>query len=296
MAVTERPRILSTVSEPGPAGGTVKFRFGLEDGAAVETVAVPMFGGTYTACVSSQVGCARLCAFCETGTAGLSRNLAAAEIVGQVEAAAEALGIRFRNVVFMGMGEPLDNPEGVFGALEVLRDPRGLSYAQERITVCTAGHVEGIRRLGALGLRRLNLSVSLAAARDELRDRLMPINRIWPLADLAAALEAYPRRRNFAFGVNYCLIPGLNDLPEDLDAVAAFTVRIGRSLVNVIPYNPGRHPIGRTPSEPEIEAFLAGLAARGVFVRRRIEKGRSLMAACGQLGGGSARPFASQAS
>jgi 23S rRNA (adenine2503-C2)-methyltransferase len=278
-------RILDTASESGPAGITVKFRFGLADGLSVETVAVPMFGGTYTACVSSQVGCARACAFCETGTSGLSRNLSAAEIVGQVESAAEALGIRFRNVVFMGMGEPLDNPEGVFAALETLRDPRGLGYSQERITICTAGHVEGIRRLRGLGLKRLNLSVSLASARDGLRDRLMPINRTWPLAALAEALAAYPMRRNFVLGVNYCLLPGVNDATEDLDAAAAFIGKIGRALVNVIPYNPGRTPIGRAPSESEIVAFREGLAARGVPVRRRIEKGRSLMAACGQLGG-----------
>lgn len=288
--------IVTKASETGPAGTTVKFSFRLPDGNAIETVAVPMFGGTYTACVSSQVGCARACAFCETGSAGLVRNLTAAEIVGQVDTAAESLGIRFRNVVFMGMGEPLDNPDGVFGALETLRDPRGLGYAQERITVCTAGQVEGIRALRGLGLKRLNLSVSLASARDGLRDRLMPINRIWPLDELAAALAAYPMRRNFALGVNYCLLPGINDAPEDLDAAAAFVGRLGRALVNVIPYNPGRHPICRAPSEPEIDAFLAELSARGVPVRRRVEKGRSLMAACGQLGGGSARPFASQAS
>lgn len=244
-----------------------------------------MFGGTYTACVSSQVGCARACAFCETGQTGLIRNLTASEIVGQIEAASGALGLRFRNVVFMGMGEPLDNPEGLFGALGLLRNPRGLGYAQERITVCTAGHVEGIRLLRGLGLKRLNLSVSLAAARDELRNRLMPINRTWPLAVLAEALAAYPMRRNFTFGVNYCLVPGINDGPEDLDAVSAFVGRIGRAMVNLIPYNPGRTPIGRAPGEAEIASFLEGLAARGVPVRRRIEKGRSLMAACGQLGG-----------
>ena len=244
-----------------------------------------MYGGTYTACVSSQVGCARGCAFCETGTAGLTRNLTAAEIAGQVTAASEALETRFRNVVFMGMGEPLDNPEGVFGALEPLRDPRGLGYSQERITVCTAGHVEGIRRLRTLGLKRLNLSVSLASARDETRDRLMPINRTWPLGELAEALAAYPMRRNFALGVNYCLIPGINDSPEDLDAAAACVGKIGRARVIVIPYNPGRTPIGRSPSESEIVAFQEGLAARGVPVRRRIEKGRTLIAACGQLGG-----------
>lgn len=293
MVSPEPPRILSTASECGPAGTTTKYRLGLADGLAVEAVAVPMYGGSYTVCVSSQVGCARGCAFCETGTAGLSRNLSAAEIAGQVTAASEALGVRFRNVVFMGMGEPLDNPEGVFGALETLRDPRGLGYSQERITVCTAGHVEGIRRLRALGLKRLNLSVSLGSARDGLRDRLMPINRTWPLGELAEALAAYPMRRNFALGVNYCLLPGINDAPEDLDAAAAFVGRLGRALVNVIPYNPGRHPICRAPSEPEIDAFLGGLAARGIPVRRRVEKGRSLLAACGQLGGGPPSPFAS---
>jgi 23S rRNA (adenine2503-C2)-methyltransferase len=293
MVSAELPRILSTSSEAGPAGTTTKYRLGLSDGLAVEAVAVPMYGGSYTVCVSSQVGCARGCAFCETGTTGLSRNLSAAEIAGQVTAASEALGVRFRNVVFMGMGEPLDNPEGVFGALESLRNPRGLGYSQERITVCTAGHAEGIRRLRALGLKRLNLSVSLGSARDGLRDRLMPINRTWPLDELAETLAAYPMRRNFALGVNYCLLPGLNDAQEDLDAAAAFVRRLGRALVNVIPYNPGRHPICRAPTEPEVDAFLAGLAARGIPVRRRVEKGRSLLAACGQLGGAADSPIAS---
>ena len=185
----------------------------------------------------------------------------------------------------MGMGEPLDNLANVLRSIRILRDQRGFSYSQERLTLCTAGQVEGLRELGRAGLRRLNVSVSLAAARDELRDRLMPINRIWPLARLEAALAEYPKRRNFAFGVNYCLIPGLNDAPEDLDAVAAFVGRIGRALVNVIPYNPGRSPIAKAPTEAEVAAFLDGLAARGVPVRRRIEKGRALMAGCGQLGG-----------
>ena len=283
------PRVAACAEEEGEAGHTVKFSFRMADGLAVESVAVPMFGGTRTLCVSSQVGCARGCVFCETGTAGLVRDLSASEIVGQVLAAARALDCRFRNVVFMGMGEPLDNLEAVLRAIMILRDQRGLSYSQERLTLCTAGQVEGLRELGRRGLRRLNVSVSLAAARDELRDRLMPINRVWPLAELADALADYPKRRNFAFGVNYCLIPGVNDTPADLDAVADFVGRIGRALVNVIPYNPGRAPIGRSPTEAESAAFLDGLAARGVPVRRRIEKGRSLMAACGQLGGAAPR-------
>jgi len=284
MASAELPRILSTTSESGPAGTTTKYRLGLADGLTVEAVAVPMYGGTYTICVSSQVGCARGCAFCETGTAGLSRNLSAAEIAGQVTAASEALGVQFRNVVFMGMGEPLDNPEGVFGALETLRDPRGHGYSQERLTVCTAGQVEGIRRLRALGLKRLNLSVSLGSARDGLRDRLMPINRRHNLAELQAALIAYPRRKSFVYAINYCLMPGINDRPEDAVAVAEFCRPLQRALVNLIPYNPGSGPLTRAPAEEEIERFIIWLKDAGALVRRRVTKGRSSMAACGQLG------------
>jgi len=269
----------------GEAGRTVKFAFRLADALSIESVAIPMYGGSYTLCVSSQAGCARSCAFCETGRSGLLRDLSAAEIVAQVLSSSLALGLRFRNIVFMGMGEPLDNLPNVAQAIAVLRDRRGFAYAQERLTVCTSGNAEGIEALGRLGLPRLNLSVSLNAARDGLRDRLMPINRRYPLSRLAEALASYPKRRNFVLAANYCLIPGLNDSEADLDAVAAFIAPLGRVLVNLIPYNPGREPIGRSPTETETETFIAGLEARGVAVRRRVEKGRSLMAACGQLGG-----------
>lgn len=280
--------VVRSAAEEGEAGRTVKYVFRLSDGYEIESVAVPMLGGTHSVCVSSQVGCARACAFCETGTAGLVRNLTAAEIVGQVFSAASEFGARFRNIVFMGMGEPLDNLENVLQAIAVLRDQRGFSYSLERITVCTSGSVPGLSALGeraAEGLKRLNVSISLNAARDELRDVLMPINRAYPLDTLAQSLADYPKRKNFVFGVNYCLIPGLNDAAADLDGIASFVSRIGRAMVNVIPYNPGSSPIGRAPSDDEVSSFIADLSARGVFCRRRQEKGRSLMAACGQLGG-----------
>jgi 23S rRNA (adenine2503-C2)-methyltransferase len=271
------------------AGTTVKLVFATEDGHRVESVAVPMRWGKLTLCVSSQVGCARLCAFCETGRGGLVRDLRAAEIVAQVLGASLALGVRFRNIVFMGMGEPLDNLAEVAQAMAVLRERRGFSYSMERITVCTSGDAAGIRALAALGLKRLNLSVSLNAGRDELRSALMPVNRSTPLDELAAALAAYPSRRNFVLVVNYCLLPGINDGAEDARAVACFTRAVGRSLVNLIPYNPGSVPLAPSPTEEEVDRFVGLLEAEEVPVRRRERKGASVMAGCGQLGGRAGR-------
>ncbi len=285
--------LVRTAEEEGEAGRTVKYVFRLSDGEEIECVAIPMLGDTHTVCVSSQVGCARACAFCETGKAGLVRNLSAGEIVSQVFSAAAEFGSRFRNIVFMGMGEPLDNLENVLKAIEILREQRGLSYSVERITVCTSGNAAGLRALAERvgedrptgNLKRLNISISLNAARNELRDVLMPINKGYPLEILKETLASFPKRKNFVFGVNYCLIPGLNDSAADLDAIAAFVSGIGRAMVNVIPYNPGSAPIGRAPMDRETTDFISALYERGVPCRRRQEKGRTLMAACGQLGG-----------
>ncbi|HCM26835.1 MAG: hypothetical protein A2Z99_20230 [Treponema sp. GWB1_62_6] len=277
--------LVDRADDLGSEGTTTKLVFAVRDGHRIESVSIPMHGGNRTLCISSQIGCARGCAFCETGRGGLERNLAASEIVGQVLSASLALGVRFRNIVFMGMGEPLDNLAEVAQAIAVLRDRRAFSYSIERMTVCTSGDAAGIRALAALGLKRLNLSVSLNAARDELRSSLMPVNRSTPLASLAAALADYPSRRNFVLVVNYCLLPGLNDSREDARAIAGFCSAVGRSLVNLIPYNPGSEPIAPSPTESEIGRFIGLLEAEGVPVRRRAGKGGAVMAACGQLGG-----------
>lgn len=276
--------VRETVWEEGAAGRTTKIAFLLTDGATVEAVSIPMYGDTRTLCVSSQVGCARACAFCQTGRAGLSRNLSAAEIVAQVVSAGRLEGHRFRNIVFMGMGEPLDNLDSVAQALTILGDRRGLAYSYERITLCTAGVADRIAALGALGFRRLNVSISLNAARDELRNSLMPVNLRHPLAELASALKAYPRRSNFYFALNYCLLPGINDSAGDAASVADFAREVGKCIVNLIPYNPGREPLTRAPTEEEVASFSAALSGLGVPVRVRVEKGRGAMAACGQLG------------
>jgi len=278
--------VARVVEEEDEAGTTAKAVLRAEDGALIECVRIPMYGeGRSTLCVSSQVGCRMGCAFCETGRGGLVRNLSASEIVAEVLSARLLLGWNCRNIVFMGMGECLDNFDEVAAALAVILDQRGLGYAQERITICTSGHVEGIGRLRALGLKRLGLSVSLNSADDARRSELMPVNRRWGLAELARALAAYPQRRNFFLGVNYCLLPGINDAREDAALVARFCGQVGRCLVNLIPYNPGRSPIARRPTAEEEARFLAWLAEEGVEARARAAKGGSIMAACGQLGG-----------
>lgn len=280
------PQVARSASEQTELGTTAKLVLRLADGLECESVLLPMGRDRATICISSQVGCKMGCGFCETGRMGLLRNMTAAEIVAQLLAARAqpGLGGGFRNVVFMGMGEALDNFDAVLQALRVMTDPMGLSIAQERITVCTVGHAQGIRRLAAAGFKRLNLSVSLNAPEDVLRAQLMPIARKVPLAELQQALSEYRPRRNFALGVNYCLMPGINDAREHAAGVARFCAPLQRVMVNVIPFNPGNAPLTRKPTEDEIERFVGWLRDEGLPVRRRITKGQSVMAACGQLG------------
>ncbi len=279
------PEVVQQVEEPSLLGDdTLKVVLRLDDGLEVECVRIPMGQGRYTLCVSSQVGCKLGCGFCETAKMGFIRNLTAGEIVAQVVMARVVLGWQIRNVVFMGMGEPLDNPDGVLQALRVLHDDHGLMYAQARLTICTAGRVDGLKKLAELGYGRLDVSISLNAAFDAKRDQLMPVNRKYPLAVLQKALMDYPRRNCFVYAINYCLLPGFNDSPEDAAAVASFVAPLKRTLINVIPYNPGTQPLTRAPTEDEVVQFITWLKAEGCAVQRRLTKGRSVMAACGQLG------------
>ena len=286
------PAVESVVEEEGPFGTTAKALLRLDDGQRVECVRIPVARrvpepGPATLCVSSQVGCRMGCVFCESGRRGFVRDLRPEEIVGQYMAARLTLRWDIGQIVFMGMGEPLDNFEGLAGALAIYLDGSGPAFSQDDITVCTLGLPEGIARLRGLGLKRLNLSVSLNAPDEALRGELMPASRGVGLEALAAVLALYPQRRNFALAVNYCLIPGRNDGPGTAEGVAAFlraAAPSGRAVLNLIPYNPGSSPIGRAPTEAEIEAFAKRLEAAGAFVKLRSPRGRALMAACGQLG------------
>ncbi|MCJ8499103.1 23S rRNA (adenine(2503)-C(2))-methyltransferase RlmN [Desulfatitalea alkaliphila] len=262
--------------------GVAKKVFALPDGLPVETVVIPMARHT-TVCVSCQVGCRMGCRFCETGRMGFRRNLTPAEIVAQVHAVRTAPGPTVRNVVFMGMGEPLDNFDNVIQAIRVLSDQRGLNIALRRITVSTVGIVPGIARLAALGWPQLKLAVSLNAADDDLRSTLMPINRRYGLAALREALTTYPLARGNVLLVEYVLIRGVNDQEAHADRIAAFIEGLPVRL-NLIPCNPGPHSSYDAPSAADVARFRQYLIDRRLFVRLRRSKGCDIQAACGQLG------------
>ncbi len=301
------PRVGRVLSEDHELGAVRKFLLpvpgvaaahrGFTEGTTLDTesVVIPMKnrrGVTHTLCVSSQVGCAMGCAFCETAQMGLVRSLSVAEIVQQWHAATHQLGARIDNIVFMGMGEPLDNVDAVIGAIEVLTDHLGPAVPMKRITVSTVGRLDGLERLARQvklpGWRKLNLAVSVNAPNDEIRSSIMPINRAMPLEKLVAFLKAWPSRSSDLMCVEYVLIPGVNDADEHADELAAL-LREVRCCINVIPYNPRTDSPWPAPEEADVVRFLRRLEGAGAFCKRRKTKGRQKMAACGQLGNAEIR-------
>lgn len=288
-----------------------------------ESVVIPMIGKkrvlTHTLCVSSQVGCAMGCGFCQTAQMGLLRNLTAREIVQQwfiarhVASAAEASAAAgadeqpkpaavdrgfstVRNLVFMGMGEPMDNLDEVLAAIEVMTDHNGVNLPMSKVTISTVGRVDGIHKLAAHirkpGWHRLNLAISLNAPTDDIRAAIMPVNRKYPLKALREALEAWPLYAAAKICFEYVLIPGVNDEPEHARLAADFLLGRGdyagrpqlHGLVNVIPYNPRDASPWQAPEESRVDDFLRWLLEAGAYAKRRRTKGRDTMAACGQLG------------
>lgn len=286
-ASLQLPVSIDEQREPGEHGEIQKRLLRLHDARSVESVSLPMGHGRRSLCVSTQVGCARACTFCETGRMGLLRNLTAGEIVAQVTMQRRMSSVD--QIVFQGMGEPLDNLEALLPAMHVLTDETGLGLAHDRLTVCTVGHVPGIDALRQLGWKRLGLSLSLNSADDERRAELMPHSVRYSLADIQASLIAYRQRKNMALGIHWCLLPGINNSDRDADQIAQFIKPLGRTFVHVIPFNPGTEAITRAPHEHEIVTFVGMLRDRGIAVRRRITKGRSVMAGCGQLGATQSR-------
>ncbi len=260
----------------------VKVVFRLDDGARVESVVICMPRRT-TLCVSSQAGCRMGCLFCTTGAHGFVRDLRAEEIVGQLFAVRHVMGRTIDSIVFMGMGEPLDNFANVVQAIRVMGDQRGLDVAPRRITVSTAGLPDGIRQMGALGLPGLRLAVSLNAANDRLRSQLMPVNRSYPLAVLKQALRRYPLRKKEVFFIEYVLLRGVNDSPAHAAELARFLGDIP-ARVNIIGFNTGYGSRFENPGDEGCRRFCALLAREGVFVRLRCSRGPAIQAACGQLG------------
>ena len=269
------------------ADGVRKYRFRLASGARIETVLIPE-RERGTVCVSSQAGCVQTCPFCHTGTLGFRGNLTTAEILAQIAAvqrdlAADPLPAPLRNaithVVFMGMGEPLANLQSVLGAIRRLTAPWGLGLSKRRITVSTVGLVPQLARLAPAGV---NLALSLHAARDAVRDALVPANRTYPLARLREALDAWPLGPQRHITLEYVLLAGVNDRDEDIEALVRF-VRRRRERVNLIPFNPWPGaPYTPTPL-PRAHAIAARLVERGVRATVRRPRGQDILAACGQL-------------
>ncbi|MGB0514999.1 MAG: 23S rRNA (adenine(2503)-C(2))-methyltransferase RlmN, partial [Wenzhouxiangellaceae bacterium] len=265
--------------------GTIKWAVALPGGSAVETVFIPETDRA-TLCISSQVGCMLNCTFCSTATQGFSRNLSSAEIIGQVWLASQRIGERrITNVVLMGMGEPLLNLDQVRPALELMRDDLAYGLAARRVTVSTAGVVPGIDTLrDGPGIA---LAVSLHAPNDELRSRLVPLNRKYPIADLLAACKRYlteNKRPKQSITFEYTMIDGVNDAPElafELRRVLAHVP----SKVNLIPFNPFPGTPFRCSSPEAMLRFQTILRDGGLIATVRKTRGDDIDAACGQLVG-----------
>jgi 23S rRNA (adenine2503-C2)-methyltransferase len=266
--------------------GATKFVLKLRDGRLTECVHMPrnVRQPRVTLCVSSQVGCGMACSFCATGTMGFVRQLSREEIVSQVLVMVRALGpteLGRISIVFMGMGEPLQNLEEVLAAIRILSHSAGLGIALSRITVSTSGLVAAIEQLGKAE-HRPQLAISLNAVTNALRDQLMPVNRGANLETLRATLLRFPFKPHEKLTVEYVLLDGVNDDLESADGVAAFAKGF-RHNVNVIPFNGFPGSGYREPSEDTVDAFVKRLQSHGAFVTVRRSRGRDAAAACGQL-------------
>jgi 23S rRNA (adenine2503-C2)-methyltransferase len=293
------------------ADGTRKLRFRTSDGHAIESVLIPdedTERDKLTLCISSQVGCALDCGFCATATLGFTRHLLAGEIVEQVYRATALAGRRPTNLVFMGMGEPLHNFDNVARALALLEHPWGAAFSPRRITVSTSGLVSGIEKLGALSPAP-NLAISLNATTDEVRDRIMPVNKRWPIAALLKAASQFPLSHGRRVTFEYVLLAGVNDSDADADRLPRLLRGIP-AKINLIPWNPfvmgtlkgspsppatgpaGQGPSGShaiegpayaRPSAERIRTFQERIRATGMAVYIRTPRGDDIDAACGQL-------------
>ena len=273
--------------------GTVKFLMSLSSGHQVETVFIPDTPAM-TLCISTQVGCAMQCSFCLTGKMGLLRNLTAGEIAGQVRVMAHDLHLaneRF-NIVLMGMGEPLHNYDETMKALRILGADCGLGVGPRRITLSTVGVLPALERL-AHEPHMPNLAVSLHATTEELRNRLVPVNRKYGLADLIAACRRFPIKRRERITFEYVLLRDVNDSLADATRLGSLLHGI-RSKVNLIPLNEAPGLPYKRPSEQRIENFVRKLTDRGLTVSVRKSRGHDIRAACGQLIVEGARPAPGQ--
>ena len=275
----------------GARDTTMKFLFRLADGNLIESVLIPASPASRdygsgrsdrrTICVSTQVGCAYGCKFCASGLEGFSRNLSANEIVDQLIAVERATGETIDNIVFMGMGEPLANLENVLQAIRIINAEWGLGIGARHITISTSGLATQIRKLAEERLQ-IRLAVSLHGATDEVRNRIMPINRRYNIETLLSACDYYKARKKQRLSFEYILIADVNDSDDQARLLSRHAHRLS-AKVNLIPYNSVSGLPWTRPSEKRQEKFLSILRAEGIPVTLRREKGHDIDAACGQL-------------
>jgi 23S rRNA (adenine2503-C2)-methyltransferase len=293
----ERPRI---VERRQSVDGVIKWLIAFAPGIEAESVFIPDVGRSGALCVSSQVGCTLNCTFCHTGTQALVRNLTAGEIAAQVQIALDDLGQwtaapgerPLTNIVFMGMGEPLYNLDGIADAIDTISDDQGIGISRRRITVSTSGVVPQMTELGTR--TGAMLAISLHAVTDELRDVLVPINRAYPIAELLKAIRAYPgltNARRVTF--EYVMLKGVNDSPTEARALVRLLAGIP-AKINLIPFNPWPGAPYECSSAATIKTFADIVNRAGYASPIRTPRGRDILAACGQLRSESEKMRASE--
>lgn len=263
--------------------GSRKYLFAIDRGNQIESVMIKQ-PKRMTLCVSSQVGCGMGCAFCRTATMGFHRHLSTSEIVRQVLAViedAKHFDDMFQNIVFMGMGEPLHNLDNVIRAVEILSDPLGLEISPRKITISTSGLVPAIKQFGVRGVEA-NLAISLNATTNEVREKIMPVNKAYPIEELLQALRSLPIKGRKKLTIEYVMLAGINDSLDDLKRLPKLLEGIP-AKINLIPYNANAGLGFLPPSEDSIRKWQDFLTKRGLNTTVRWSKGKDIDAACGQL-------------
>ncbi|MDR1487299.1 MAG: 23S rRNA (adenine(2503)-C(2))-methyltransferase RlmN [Deltaproteobacteria bacterium] len=275
--------LLKPISVDLSPDGSIRILWELSDDEKVESVVLPE-RDHLTLCLSTQVGCRMGCRFCRTGTLGLTRNLSPGEILGQIVEAKKIIThpLPLTNLVFMGMGEPLENAENTLKSIAVITDPALMAFSMRRISVSTVGVIPELKRLSSSGGISVGLTISLGSATDEIRSSIMPVNKAWPIAELKQVLLNFPLQRGRRLTFAYVLLKDVNDSPQQAQALSRFLGGL-KAKVNLIPFNPWPQAPFQSPSQDAVDAFKKVLTDKHHTVIVRRSKGQSIGAACGQL-------------